>query len=252
MQVNRIVVLYFLSAACGLIIFLTLRNNNNNSGAIFSIVPVSGSSNIPKERNVTLFNEINSPGVFIEPHNGLGNQLFHFACAYALSKTLKVPLYIKVDQDVSRDLQKGTVSPLRHSQLKSTKERPFALDLFPNIPLEHILTSLNTSSVNLTLTSKVVSDEQLLNISLNLTDTSDLQNLLVIHRDSCQSENFFYQYRNEIKRMFRPDYDSSSLSALKWKQRILNVSASEDTIPVGIHIRRGDYTMSAFHYFIIV
>jgi hypothetical protein len=35
------------------------------------------------------------PGVFVKANYGLGNQLFRYACSYALARKLGVPLYIQ-------------------------------------------------------------------------------------------------------------------------------------------------------------
>lgn len=47
--------------------------------------------------------ELPSPSVYLQSKGGMGNQLFDFACNYALARKLNFPLYVRIpDEEIAK------------------------------------------------------------------------------------------------------------------------------------------------------
>jgi hypothetical protein len=171
------------------------------------------------------------PGVLVKESYGLGNQLFRYACSYALARKLGVSLYIQPAR-----VSSSTFATDREKGLKDPTKRYFILDMFhipiPNDTLVSSETYINPECL------KEFNDEQLLNGSI--IRKANNESKIYVHNDFCQSEEFFYEYREDIRRMFVPSYKLESVKAIKWRSQI----EKKGTVSIGIHIRRGDYLLS--------
>jgi hypothetical protein len=175
-----------------------------------------------------VFPRLNPPGVLVKANYGLGNQLFRYACSYTLARKLGVPLYIQ-----PAPVSSSTLGADREKGLKDPTKRYFILDKF-HIPIPNdTLVSSETYIPSEYL--EEFNDEQLLKGSI--IRKANNESKIYVHTDFCESEEFFYEYREDIRRMFLPSYKLESVKAIKWRSQI----EKKGTVSIGIHIRRGDY-----------
>jgi len=80
-------------------------------------------------------------------------------------------------------------------------------------------------------------------LSLDKDNLTKYANKFLVHNDYCQSETFFEPYKEDIKRIFKPDIGKLSPQAQEWKVKIERTIA-KGKVPVGIHVRRGDFGTS--------
>jgi hypothetical protein len=134
----------------------------------------------------------------VKANYGLGNQLFGYACSYALARKLGVPLYIQPATVSSR-----TLGADREKGLKDPTERYFILDKF-HIPIPNdTLVSSATHVPSECL--EEFNNEQLLNGSV--IRKRKCESKTYVYTDFSESEEFFYEYREDIRRIFVPSYE---------------------------------------------
>ncbi|CAL8117886.1 unnamed protein product [Orchesella dallaii] len=162
-------------------------------------------------------------GVLVRTKGGIGNQLFQYACSYALSKDLNRTLYtwfIPSRDPATRQFHPGN--------------REFVLDHF-NIPIDNIVDK--TTRIN-GLAS--VNDKDLLERTFRNSSNFLRQS------DYCQSEVYWEKYKDEIKSIFQPRLEAINLPKLqKFIDRIKNSES------VAVHVRRGDFTKPNLNYFYV-
>lgn len=148
---------------------------------------------------------------------GIGNQLFEFACAYAVARKSNSNVYVL----------KPSVHILDGNHVHSTAGREFSLDHFKikfSKSVDEDFSSFATGKIF------DFTECHLLNHSM----PSD--RVLRID-DVCASELYFKEYREEITEMFTLNIDESPVKDILRKV--------ENTESISVHIRRGDYTYSA-------
>jgi hypothetical protein len=79
--------------------------------------------------------KVRPPGIILPKSGGVGNQLFRFACSYALSRKLNVPLYIDISNKNKTLYNFGL---FKYFYEYNTDARPFSLHHF-NIPFNHTI-----------------------------------------------------------------------------------------------------------------
>ncbi|CAL8117814.1 unnamed protein product [Orchesella dallaii] len=206
----------------------SLDNNNTTSNQYtfdtppenFNLFQLSNDNNETQHSIRSYFNTtLIPPGVILRPQGGIGNQLFEYACSYALAKERNWPLYI-----VLRKF---------HSRGFSATQRDFALDLF-NIPLNNVIDESTTKIPNNFL--EYVNDQNLLENRGNLKPHGFVQ-----HSGYCQSEAYWRNWRDELIPMFQPHVDIDSLKTSNKKLESI-LKLIEGTESVAVHVRRGDFT----------
>ncbi|OXA54408.1 O-antigen biosynthesis glycosyltransferase WbnK [Folsomia candida] len=150
---------------------------------------------------------LNPRGVFLQTKGGIGEQLYQYACHYALARKHNAPLYIKHSNTQRNQLaEKKTRNPALNDQA-------FALDAF-NIPL------FPWNTIDDTLPGTV-------------------------GKDYCQSEAYFAPYQDELRDLFTlRESNGLTASAKSWEKIILEAGNTGET--VAVHIRRGDVGRSNF------
>lgn len=156
---------------------------------------------------------IGLPVITVAP-NGIGNQLFEFACVYAIARKRNSNVYVlKPSDNVSNATHDATA-------------RHFSLDHF-KIPFSKVVDE-NFK----TFGSGKIFDFQEHHIWENSLPTDSVLRL----NDVCVSEVYFKEYRKEIMEMFTLNIDESPIREMLTKV--------ENTESVSVHVRRGDYLHS--------
>ncbi|OBR89895.1 glycosyl transferase family 11 [Clostridium ragsdalei P11] len=163
--------------------------------------------------------------VIIKVYGGFGNQLFCYACGYAVSKLNQVPLIIDTtqqDNDPSREVEidKLNISYQQRITFKKSK------NLFGRVILNRFrlrkYIGWNTMSI---VEKKPYSfDKFVFNIG----------NRNVYLTGYWQSYKYFDEIRDDLLDLFSPTYTVSK-DMLNLKKQVLNCNS------VAVHIRRGDY-----------
>ncbi|OXA53518.1 O-antigen biosynthesis glycosyltransferase WbnK-like [Folsomia candida] len=172
------------------------------------------------------------PAILLGLKGGIGNQLFEYACHYALARKHDLPLYIKLNAAlraklnlvVSHDPNATTPTPIRPL---SVTDRSVALSAF-KIPLF----PWNTIDETFTIPRhRNIADSAILAGSYSTNGT------VLWGSDYCQSEFYFSPYRDEIREIFKFRGDAFlSDEARAWDDII-----SQEGTTIGIHVRRGDF-----------
>lgn len=238
---------HFLSAiATILLIGLTLTFVflvNNNSDNIEPVHPVTvpndpneviSSANYDLIRNVfgingadhkmykSYYNKtVPPPGVIIHLKGGIGNQLFQYACSYALARDRKWPLYMFYKLPPS-DAKEREYKPF---------QREFVLDQF-NIPLDNLMDDTTVVS-----NVRYLSDQELLEKPFVQWENVNTRFLVQGGGSYCQSIEYWLHYQKEIKTFFRPRVEL--LNMPKLQHHIDKLRSTESVI---VHVRRGDFT----------
>ncbi|OXA39277.1 O-antigen biosynthesis glycosyltransferase WbnK [Folsomia candida] len=201
----------------------------------------SNSVELAKEGNYKKLNSVTDPShyftlkntsdhpirrraILLKTTNGLGNQLFQYACHYALARKHDLPLYVRIPHNLTH---------LAPPHFHSVKDRSFALHTL-NVPLFAWNTIDESANVgNITY----ISDSDLLSGSYNVSSSFNLFSLR--KGDYCQSQHYFAEYRSELKELFGFRRDHSFSQAVRsWEKFILEKNSGET---VALHIRRGDF-----------
>lgn len=171
---------------------------------------------------------------------GLGNQLFQYAAAYALSKRLDQPF--QFDSAFTANM---TNRQLKFSELNvdvkrvtSDKELPKKIQLIKNIYINKLSRVLNISQYRCGeyLYWLETKDEWQPDFF-----TIKSKNLYV--DGYFQSEEYFKQYRKELIRQFTPSYSPE----LAYTQTLEMIKTCDS---VAVHVRRSDFKKdkNSFHY----
>lgn len=184
-------------------------------------------SEISQERGIiSHFNKtLVDPGVILHVKGGIGNQLFQYACSYALARERVLPLY----QFIVRK-SNDTSSFFQTNRKFQPNQREFSLDSF-QIPLNHFIdktTVINGSKVT------YIDDAQLYDKTFKENTFLQLSGGAY-----CQSIEYWKKYKDDIRTMF--ELKSSVIGAFPLfvhKFRDLIESTPES---VAVHVRRGDF-----------
>ncbi|CAL8144930.1 unnamed protein product [Orchesella dallaii] len=177
--------------------------------------------NIPKGENRieelprrTHYNQtLSPPGVIYRMKGGIGNQLFEYACSYALARERNWTMYTFY------------IASSEPSRVFKQFNREFALDHF-RAPLDDMID--NTTELS---GVTYVSDEELLDKSYQEPKE------FIQQYGYCQSEVYFGKYVNEIREMFRPRLEFINVEKL---QKYIDLIRNSES--VAVHVRRGDFT----------
>lgn len=163
--------------------------------------------------------------IVVRLRGGLGNQMFQYACGFALSMETGVD-YCLDTSEVLRDTRHGgfVLSELTPSALASdysyNKIMQFKRRIIKRFPVFSAL-------------SKDIYQESSLTFKLIKFDKS----IPTFYLDGYwQSEKYFSQYRDQLLKDFTPSYDLP----FAIKNILMEIDSCEST---SIHIRRGDYLL---------
>lgn len=158
---------------------------------------------------------------------GFGNQLFQFACGYALSKEKECGLGIDLTY-----FQTWPVYKLNYTMIKNYSE--FNPRLYKGI--------VGKIANPIIKKYKIIGDRTVFNFDKDSTIyNSDIQNCT----DDCyltgyfQNERYFMKYRKDIVSMFQPNYELDDSEERLFRD-VNGVNS------VAIHVRRGDYVGIGF------
>lgn len=171
---------------------------------------------------------------------GLGNQLFQYAAAYALSKRLDQPFQFDSAFTVNMTNRQLKFSELSVDvkRVTSDKELPKKIQLIKNIYINKLSRVLNISQYRCGeylywLETKDEWQPEFFTINS--------KNLYV--DGYFQSEEYFKQYRKELIRQFTPSYSPE----LAYTQTFEMIKTCDS---VAVHVRRSDFKKdkNPFHY----
>lgn len=146
---------------------------------------------------------------------GIGNQLFEFACVYAIARKRNSNVYVLKPPDNVLDAKHG--ASVRH----------FSLDHF-QIPFSKNVVEEDFSAVG---SGKIFDFKE-----YHIWEHSLPTDTVIRLNDVCVSEVYFKDYRKEIMEMFTLHIDESSIRQI--------LAKVENTESVSVHVRRGDYMHS--------
>lgn len=176
--------------------------------------------------------------IIIKIAGGLGNQMFEYASAWALSKRLQQPLVLFVNE-------KEKDRPFRLKQLKLSVESvlrpeqmPFALKVLTNKQVKSLFKRLHKSSYHL---EDWLYFRQLNDKFQEDFFTVDAPNIFLDGYFQCES--YFRDCRTELVEQFKPSYEMEPV----YKQMLEQIKSCNS---VAVHVRRGDFQQSShrFHY----
>ncbi|CAL8144891.1 unnamed protein product [Orchesella dallaii] len=172
---------------------------------------------------------LSPPGVILEINSvsGIGNQLFVYACSYALAKRKNWPLYIHFPK---QNLAFRQFQP---------NQREFVLDKF-TIPLDNII-QLGVTQFPPGQSQLWLSDEDLLERKYNKTSNQFMQ---LDYSSCCQSELYWKEYEQDIHRLFQVRTDSLNLTRIQ--KPLKEITSTES---VAVHVRRGDFVRDESYTF---
>jgi hypothetical protein len=188
------------------------------------------------------------PFVYLKTFGRLGNQLFQYACAYAIAKKHRMSLFLDAPVNYINTNEPRKTKP-------NTNLGQFVLYEL-SVPLPSLEESENyrhrinnsvgkiTHLVDRTIAAGtypvrmcLINDTNLLT-HISKYDMFLFQTNQILHvADYCQSEHFFFPYRDEMKRLFRVSNVEMNPEVSKWESAMQNLSIES----VCIHIRRGDF-----------
>lgn len=154
--------------------------------------------------------------------DGFGNQLFMYACGYAVAKRLSTELALDITYLSTNNLRNYELN-----KLNIVYDKLFSVDKI-HYPLNIVLRKL----LHLILRSKYNFFKEKITYKYN-------KNILHIDKDSYlfgywQTEKYFKEYRSDILKMFTPNYELS-----KETNSLIEKVVSCNS--VAVHVRRGDY-----------
>lgn len=171
---------------------------------------------------------------------GLGNQLFQYAAAYALSKRLDQSFQFNPAFTATMTARGYKFPELMVDvdQIVNDNELPSKVRLLKNAYVNKAARILNLS--------KHKCDDYLYWLETSDKWQSDFFEITApnLYVDGYfQSENYFKQYRNELLRQFQPRYDAES-DYVRFLEQIQHKNA------VAVHVRRSDFKKdnNPFHY----
>ncbi|OXA44726.1 O-antigen biosynthesis glycosyltransferase WbnK-like [Folsomia candida] len=156
---------------------------------------------------VISFQDITPPALITDSNGGLGNQLFKYACAYALSQKWGVPLYV--------------------NSVRSGRKLYLARFSIANLTF--------VQNVNSPRNLHIFTDED---IVFNTITPDLLRTKILQHSDYCQSELFWREIKDDVIKMFEiKGVDNFGRDFKYWRDFV----HSKNSTPVAVHIRRGDF-----------
>ena len=161
--------------------------------------------------------------VVAEIESGFGNQLFNYACAYALARRLEAKLILDsmlLSTNTLRNYELGALNLQYDKLLSIPKGWPYLLKVLVRRLCRFVLALCSRRYVE---KKAYIFDESLLSLRGNWR----------LH-GYWQSEKYFKTYRDEILAMLTPTY-SMTHSFCKLHNEILSTNS------VAVHVRRGDY-----------
>ena len=176
--------------------------------------------------------------IIIKIAGGLGNQMFEYAAAWSLSKRLRQPMVLFVDE-------KEKDRPFRLKQLKVSVESvlrpeqmPFSLKMLTNRQVKSLFKRLHKSNYQFGdwLYFRQLSDkfqEDFFTVSA--------PNIFLDGYFQCDS--YFRDCKADLIEQFKPSYEMEPMC----KQLLEQIKSCNS---VAVHVRRGDFQQSShrFHY----
>ena len=176
--------------------------------------------------------------IIIKIAGGLGNQMFEYASAWALSKRLQQPLVLFVNE-------KEKDRPFRLKQLKLSvksilrpEQMSFALKVLINKQVKSLFKRLHKSNYRF---EDWLYFRQLNDKFQEDFFTVDAPNIFLDGYFQCES--YFRDCRTELVEQFKPSYEIEPVC----KQVLEQIKSCNS---VAVHVRRGDFQQSShrFHY----
>lgn len=155
----------------------------------------------------------------IRINGGLGNQLFQYAAAYALSKKMNVPMLVDISEAI-----KYQIHPLRLDKLSCSAHFSIKLNVFDRVLMHPRIVPYSSK----------LSSRYYLEPDLRYRDLSSSVVGGTFLNGYFQCELYFKEYRKELLKEFFPNKDFSFYQR-EIKEKI------QSTNSLSIHIRRGDY-----------
>lgn len=164
---------------------------------------------------------------------GLCNQMFQYAFGYAMAK--------KNEDELVFDISFFEKQPTKINRRTESLRRIYTSIKFDTMPREGMISLLENKYINHIIYHRFNSEWILPNATMFFKEKhyqyyeclpyiNEWRNY---YDGYWQSEDYFFEYRDEIKRLFDPKAEI--------KSRVDKFNNNEDTLPtVAIHIRRGD------------
>lgn len=155
--------------------------------------------------------------------DGFGNQLFMYACGYALSKQLRTKLMLDVSY-----LDTNSLRSYELNKLSIRYDKLFSVQIFRYYLLKVFFRKLVHACMKFFY--KPFYERQIFKYDTSILNVKETTYLF----GYWQSEKYFKHFRNDLLKMFTPKYELSE----ECKSYINQVQACNS---VAIHVRRGDY-----------
>lgn len=157
--------------------------------------------------------------------DGFGNQLFMYACGYAVARRVNAKLMLDISFLDTNGLRKYELDKLNiiYDKIFHTKALKLYLLKVMFRKLIHGVMHITLKQMNESKTNIYMYDKHILQVS----DGTYLNGYW-------QNENYFKDYKNDLISMITPNYNQSEEYDMVRKRIMENES-------VAIHIRRGDY-----------
>lgn len=165
--------------------------------------------------------------VISEMTGGFGNQLFAYACAYALAKEKNADLYMNTymaDNGMSREL--GI------DKLQITYKERITYKYKRDIVNRAVFNKIRRQKA-IGWTTKILKEKQLFVYQPDIFE----QNRDVMLSGYWQTDKYFSKYADDLRKLFRPKELAQAA-----KKTIEQIHTMKNT--VAVHIRRGDYLLS--------
>ena len=155
--------------------------------------------------------------------DGFGNQLFMYACGYAMARRHKEKLALDTTYLATSNLREYELGGLRveYDKLYSINK---SLPYFLKVVLRKVIHAC------MFMRFKQYLEKQAWHYDGELLQTTGSCRL----RGYWQSEKYFKDYRNEILKMLSPSYEQTA----SFKELLSKI---QNTNSISVHIRRGDY-----------
>ena len=175
--------------------------------------------------------------IIVRIKSGLGNQLFQYAAAYALSRRLKQPFFLECLPADQRPYRLDQLN-ITAETFKNPEKMSWEIGIIKNKYVKRAMGVLNLKYCHLWNVAFLLETydgfvEEFFTVNAN-----------IVYLDGYfQSELYFKPYKAELQNLFTPRYSADS-SYLKVLSEIKSCNA------VAVHVRRGDFKTSVhpFHY----
>ncbi len=176
--------------------------------------------------------------IIMRIHSGLGNQLFQYAVAWALSKRLKQPFALYVKESVAdRAFRLNRLNVCVKTVIKS-EEMPPEFEVINNRHVNDALRKLDVTQYQI---GNWLYFQQLVHGFQREILTVNAENVYLDGYFQC--EGYFREYKMDLVRQFTPSY-SVEPDYVRTLVQIQNCNS------VAVHVRRGDFCLSShpYHY----